>query len=304
MSLNNFNEIPNINNGFVYARVSSPQQNNDSNGNLSLSSQLQNAKNFCTHFNIPVVKSECDVGSAYKNPSKSQYGLNFLIKNMNKNDILVISDVSRFTRNFSHANDVMKKFTKKECYIYSLTDKIWFNNPYRPADNEIFQQKILDSQKESSNISHRVKRSIMFRKNRGDKIGKAPWGRKAVRDSNGRRVFVINEEEIKISKIAHNLVYNLNMTFQKAADELNKKYSYGKNKSFTANSIKNTILKCKTFNLNDISKEIEDISKDIDDISKDFDKEYEASESNTPNSSKKYYGIKNIIKKISYLKPF
>ena len=50
MSLDNFNEIPNINNGFVYARVSSPQQNNDSNGNLSLASQLENAKNFCHSF--------------------------------------------------------------------------------------------------------------------------------------------------------------------------------------------------------------------------------------------------------------
>ena len=253
----NTNEFPsNINNGFIYGRISTKGQNNDMNGNLSLNSQVVMAKNFCDANHIIIKSVGNDIGSAYNNPGQNQKELSRMVRMMNFGDLLVVADISRLFRNLDFAMKIIGTIKKKESFIYSFTDKIWYNNPNRICDDEVFYQKILDSQKESNKISQRMKRSVEFRKNRGDKFGIAPWGKKPIRDDIGRRIFVNNDEEMAITKIAKDLVINKNYTFVNTANILNDDgYRNRKNKPFTANYVRNTILKMNS-SLNYLNKKI------------------------------------------------
>jgi len=71
----------------------------------------------------------------------------------------------------------------------------------KPSSRFHVRTALSHAEKESDQISERVKGAIEFRKLRGDYFGNAPFGYDTYRDTNYKRMLKMNEEEQKILDI-------------------------------------------------------------------------------------------------------
>ena len=74
--------------------------------------------------------------------------------------------------------------------IYSVTDKMYYK-----TDKIDFIQKIIEAQRESEMIGKRVRTSIEHKRQRGDYIGRAPFGYNLFRLETGQVIKVTNVVE-------------------------------------------------------------------------------------------------------------
>jgi len=207
-------------NAIIYQRLSSTQPNQYNLGKDSLDSQKNICEKFCQSNGLVIKYSKMEIGSAYNNNLE---GIKFCIKKLDKGDILVVCEISRFSRNILLSSKLLEQITKKNCFIYAIKENVWyynnFDNTHRP-ENTTFINYIVQAQTEAANTSTRIRRSIEFRRNRGDTFGRPRYGMKIVR-TNGIRKFVHDEDECKIISLIMELL-NKNKNPREIADNLNQ----------------------------------------------------------------------------------
>jgi len=207
-------------NAIIYQRLSSTQPNQYNLGKDSLECQKKICDKFCQSNGLNIKYTNMEIGSAYNN---NLNGIQKCVKELTKGDILVVCEVSRFSRNILLSSKLLEQITKKECFIYAVKENAWyynnFDNTHRP-ENTTFINYIVQAQTEAANTSTRIRRSIDFRKNRGDTFGRPRYGMKIVRN-NGIRKFVHDEDECKIISLIMELINN-NKNPREIADRLNQ----------------------------------------------------------------------------------
>jgi DNA invertase Pin-like site-specific DNA recombinase len=199
---------------YSYNRVSSKAQDKDENGNLSLKNQNEHIQQYLNNCQIPKTKvfDYYDCGSGYKNSKGNLVNLKRLMRDIknnyayNKPSLFIINDISRLSRNFNDGYDILKTFEKYNVEIYSIIDNLWYNNNDYIEQNSIFLKKLIDSQEYSRLLSSRLKRSVEYRKKRGDVLGRTPFGKESYRASGGVRKFRESKDETKIIKKVVSLV--------------------------------------------------------------------------------------------------
>lgn len=218
---------------FIYVRQSSKKQ-------CSLKEQIDFILNYLTQKNIIYHKIFEDIHSAWKyKKSESRPGFKKMIREISPDSTIYIYDVSRFSRNMIQVTPILKKISSKNIHIYSITDnQIWDNNQ-KNKDN--FLKHIMNSQIYSTNLSYRVREKNSYLKSRGAKFGTPKFGEKAVKNKNGIRTFIINEDEIKLminikSLWKYRMDYKLK-TFQDFVNMLNKAEIKIRNKKWTKSAL-------------------------------------------------------------------
>lgn len=141
----------NINEVMIYCRVSTPNQ--------SIEAQEFACKEYCNYNNLNIVKIIHEVGSAYKNIKL--YKLEELIKN-NKNKILLIYSIDRFSRNLNKCNELLELIEKNNIILKSAREEIDLTTP---LGRHTFRNYVSQAQFESEMISERIKNTMNYKKN-------------------------------------------------------------------------------------------------------------------------------------------
>ena len=150
-------------NTIIYCRVSTDTQN--------FESQQYSCEKFCKQNNLNANKVYHETGSA-----RSIMNLNLLQDIINNNvDInLIVYSIDRLTRNVDDGELIYNALKDRNIIVFSVTEPSIFSFKH------LYDNRVKEAARESQLISERVKRSIDFRKFKGDHIGNAGYGFKIV----------------------------------------------------------------------------------------------------------------------------
>lgn len=184
----------------IYARSSTKKQNDLMTNSHSLEIQTSNCIKFCFENNINIDKIETEIISA-RNSKKQKILLNII--NTNKNILLIVFDISRFSRNIFDGMNMLHKCIDNNITLYLLKDNMYIRDL---NDITRFNNLLLNAHAESDAISFRIKKSIEFRKSNGIFFGKRKFGYDIITENNKKKL-KINENEQKIIELILILKY-------------------------------------------------------------------------------------------------
>ena len=150
---------------YGYIRVSSDKQ--------TVENQRFEIDNFCKRHKIVINNWIEETISGTKNYNKRQLGL--LLKRVNKDDIIICSELSRLGRNLFMIMEILNICMNKECRVWTIKDG------YRLGED--IQSKVLafafglSAEIERNLISQRTKEALARKKTEGVILGR-PKGRK------------------------------------------------------------------------------------------------------------------------------
>jgi site-specific DNA recombinase len=230
----------------IYCRVSSLIQNEYNKDSPTIESQLANCKSYAEKNKFTINKIYIDTSTG-RNIKRKQ--LNTLVKDLENDNstYLLINDVSRFSKNSKDGILYLDKLKQNKCTIISVSDNTKFDTLGEIA---FFKYKLDKAEEISNELSNKVKESFRIRRERGDYIGRAPYGFKTVLNLDRKLILVINEEEhIFIKEIIE--LKDSGYSLSKIATILNKK-SLKRGKKWNNNSIsylyRKNIIRIKNFN--------------------------------------------------------
>lgn len=155
-------------NAVIYCRKSSANKRTPE---LSLNTQENICKDYCKKNNYNVIKVVCEIVSA-RDMNKMKK-LNNLISSIQSNTLLLVADVSRFSRNVKQALDIISLLKNKGITIFSVSN----NCNYEDASNKfLFRAALNQAEYESEQFSERINKSIKNRRRLGSKIGRSKFG--------------------------------------------------------------------------------------------------------------------------------
>lgn len=140
-----------INEVIIYCRISTPSQSSEA--------QEFACKEYCNYHNLNIVKIIHEVGSAYKNIKL--YKLEDLINN-NKDKILLIYSIDRFSRNLNKCNELLESIEKNNLILKSAREEVDLTTP---LGRHNFRNYVSQAQFESEMISERIKNTLNYKKN-------------------------------------------------------------------------------------------------------------------------------------------
>ena len=183
---------------YGYIRVSSDKQ--------TVENQRFEIRNFCQYQNLKIDDWIEETISGTKSYDKRQLGK--LLKKVNKDDIIICSELSRLGRNLFMIMEILNICMNKECRVWTIKDN------YRLGDD--IQSKVLafafglSAEIERNLISQRTKEALARKRAEGVELGR-PRGRKSSPDKyklSGKEVLICellkNRTSLrKIAKLCH-----------------------------------------------------------------------------------------------------
>ena len=183
---------------YGYIRVSSDKQ--------TVENQRFEIRNFCQYQNLKIDVWIEETISGTKSYDKRQLGK--LLKKVNKDDIIICSELSRLGRNLFMIMEILNICMNKECRVWTIKDN------YRLGDD--IQSKVLafafglSAEIERNLISQRTKEALARKRAEGVVLGR-PRGRKSSPDKyklSGKEVLICellkNRTSLrKIAKLCH-----------------------------------------------------------------------------------------------------
>ena len=186
---------------FVFVKVTTITHTNMIYGYIRVSSDKQTVENqrfeisnFCEHQNLSIDDWIEETISGTKNYTKRQLGN--LLKKINKDDIIICSELSRLGRNLFMIMEILNICMTKECRVWTIKDN------YRLGDD--IQSKVLafafglSAEIERNLISQRTKEALARKKAEGIVLGR-PKGRKSSPDK-----YKLSGKEVLISELLKN----------------------------------------------------------------------------------------------------
>lgn len=170
-------------NAIGYMRVSTPKQEN------SLDLQIEQFTDYCSNNNLKVLDIVTEVGSAYHS------GQNKLVSllNLSFNTIIVIKNISRFSRNYQYMIKLLQLVIQNNNILHFMDEKIIYCIENHQKFFNMISRIVLLRQKESEikvkNINLKKENNWDFRSDR--------FGRKVVYDDNIRKI-INDDKEIAV----------------------------------------------------------------------------------------------------------
>jgi DNA invertase Pin-like site-specific DNA recombinase len=180
-----------------YCRVSSKKQSKYNEGHTSLQVQKEKSLQFIKDNNMTTGIYVEEVFSA-KNMNKLK-GLKYLCDISVKGDIILIYDISRFSRNIVDSLNLLEELNSKGVSVHSISDNLNYSNI---STRNQFRIELCAANYLSEMVSQKVKASIEFRRARGDHIGNPLFGFATVLEEKTHiRTKVYNKTEMDIIDI-------------------------------------------------------------------------------------------------------
>ena len=258
----------------IYCRVSSLNQSKYMEGHTSLETQEQVCRDYASKNGFIVKNVYKDVCSG--RDMKNQYGLKKLIRHIISGNTLIFYEASRFSRNTLQALSCLDKLKKKGVNIYSISDDCSYTTN---SDKYKFRLLFPKAENESDMISERVKKSVLFRRKRGDHIGNAPFGYETFVNDEGIRKLRKNKDEQFVIQFICKLVHD-HKTYSEIAEKLNEIKIDKRGYTWTNNSVGSVVKSNIKKSFIGFSKNMKDALKEV--VIDDED------DSNKPKKKRKY----------------
>ena len=242
---------------FIYTRVSSKAQATITNVSLDMQKERCVAE-------IKTKYSEYSFGHYFSETVSGRYLVNqihlcHLCEIACEGDLILVYNISRFTRDASAGIDLLYKLQSRGINVASVMEQIDYK-----SHRSVFRQKLLEANEESDMISDRVTNANEFIRSHGGVIGTPSYGYLAVRQEIPGSSFQIrklapNIEEMSLITRIQSMVENVKN--QNIADEarvgvcnivadmLNAEGCLKRGKQWNAFTVKNVYLKFKSINL-------------------------------------------------------
>ena len=188
---------------YGYIRVSSDKQ--------TIENQRFEINNFCEHQNLSIDDWIEETISGTKNYTKRQLGN--LLKKVNKDDIIICSELSRLGRNLFMIMEILNICMTKECRVWTIKDN------YRLGDD--IQSKVLafafglSAEIERNLISQRTKEALARKKAEGVVLGRRKGSKNKKHKLDNKEMLIKKSLERGISKtdLAHKLKVSRNTLY-------------------------------------------------------------------------------------------
>ena len=183
----------------IYCRKSTTKGMNAHVGlqELPLATQEALCREYCLNHNLTVTTVVHEITSA-RNMDKMTK-LNELVTNLAPGTVLLVADVSRFSRNVFQALGILNELSQKQVSVHAVNPNCTFDE--QSINKFQFRSHLNQAELESDVISDRMKKSINTRKKMGGKIGKSKFGFECYYDARGLRRERENKSEQEIMKI-------------------------------------------------------------------------------------------------------
>ena len=203
---------------FVFVKVTTITHTNMIYGYIRVSSDKQTVENqrfeinnFCEHQNLSIDDWIEETISGTKNYTKRQLGN--LLKKINKDDIIICSELSRLGRNLFMIMEILNICMTKECRVWTIKDN------YRLGDD--IQSKVLafafglSAEIERNLISQRTKEALARKKAEGVVLGRRKGSKNKKHKLDNKEMLIKKSLERGISKtdLAHKLKVSRNTLY-------------------------------------------------------------------------------------------
>ena len=203
---------------FVFVKVTTITHTNMIYGYIRVSSDKQTVENqrfeinnFCEHQNLSIDDWIEETISGTKNYTKRQLGN--LLKKINKDDIIICSELSRLGRNLFMIMEILNICMTKECRVWTIKDN------YRLGDD--IQSKVLafafglSAEIERNLISQRTKEALARKKAEGVVLGRRKGSKNKKHKLDNKKMLIKKSLERGISKtvLAHILKVSRNTLY-------------------------------------------------------------------------------------------
>ena len=196
----------------IYCRVSSSNQSNYMEGHTSLETQEQICRDYAEKFG-------------------------YIVKNVYSGNTIQFYEASRFSRNTLEALACLDKLDKKGINIYSISDDCGFSTS---SDKFKFRLLFPKAENESDMISERVRKSVLFRRKRGDYIGNAPFGYETYLNDDSIRKLRKSKDEQFVIQFICKMIHD-NKTYSEIAEKLNEIKIDKRGYTWTNNSVSSVV---------------------------------------------------------------
>jgi DNA invertase Pin-like site-specific DNA recombinase len=220
---------------YLYLRTSKPRIND---GQVSIEIQKNDMMQYCKANNIGIRGITVDEGISARN-MKNLEGLNIILETIQTGDILMVWDISRFSRNSLQALHLLEELSLKNIYTYFMKENLTYEGAMA---KHYIRQALSTAQLYSDSVSEKVKAAIQYKKSLGNYVGQPKYGYTVKNIGGIRKLVNSNKEQQNICLVnklcnEYQKTYNLSklkpIDYDKIAYKLNTKGMRFRGKLFT-----------------------------------------------------------------------
>ena len=216
------NDIPkNIKYAVIYCRKSCKSYNSYGN-ELSFSMQQDMCTEFCLANNLVILNIIHETTPA--RDMDNMVKLYDLLGDIKLDTLLVVSDITRFSRNVMQGLEIIENLLEKKSTIYAVYNRCCYNDNH--FNRNQFRIFLNNAEFESDQIAERINRSLKHRRSIGSKIGRSRFGYSSYYVKGGIRKEKQNKREQNIILMIKKLRNSNNSTSEIVSILNNKGYNF------------------------------------------------------------------------------
>jgi DNA invertase Pin-like site-specific DNA recombinase len=213
-----------------YVRVSTNQQADDG---ISLEDQEIKIRKWADYHEFTLAEIYADKGITGTKLDK-RYKLQKLRDDIRPGEVLIAYDISRIARNTIHFLELVRELDQKGCHIYVITGNL---ESLTNTGKLMIGILSMIAEFEARNTQEKVKSALELKKEKGERVGRIPYGYVAS-NGKGSDLIEVPEEQAALSRIRE-LRDTENLSYEKIALVLiAENYDPpGKSKQWTYNAV-------------------------------------------------------------------
>lgn len=177
----------------IYIRVSTEEQVRDG---VSIEQQQQDIKRYCDFNQITITKTYIDDGYSGADIERPQF--NLLLSEVRPKELIIVWDLSRFSRKTWHAIKTAEELFEKKIYLVSLKDKIDLSTAMGKC---VFAMTCAFFALERDKVRERTSAALQHLSREGKLRSRAPFGWKYM--GRDKDMVAIPEQQTVIQYIVH-----------------------------------------------------------------------------------------------------
>ena len=180
----------------IFARVSTQEQEQDGH---SIDAQIAKLREYCGRHSLEVIKEFEVVESSTRGERPEFYKMIDFVKAQKNQIALVCDKVDRLQRSFTEL-PILDKLRKENKLVIHFLDIGKLDSGANSQQISFYQMSVVMANAYTNAISDNVKRSIIYKLNNGECIGKAPLGYLNARDAADKSIIVVDHSRAHLIK--------------------------------------------------------------------------------------------------------
>lgn len=170
----------------IYNRVSNPSD-------MSLDTQQNYSVNYCKKNGITISDITKDNGVSGRNMKNLNTGnlgrLSTYLTEDDTDSCIIVYNIDRLCRDIQGGLNFLQKCEENDIDVHFVMEDVVWNKHTSSFNKKNIRDGLMTAQHYSDQLSEKLKKSTALRRTKGHAIGKAPYGKKSLINSNGIRKF-------------------------------------------------------------------------------------------------------------------